>query len=750
MTHSAKPASSSSDAVLQTLAWMRRQGFHPVPLHVRSKAAISRAYVDKDYKPPADEFWQNNDYGIGIVTGPAHSGPVDVDLDCDEAVFFARVFLPPTDAVFGRAGKPASHYLYRVEAPQFEKRAFNDPIPSPTAPAGEACIIEARGDNGHQTVMPGSLHEGTGELIRWDTVPFPDVPTVAPDLLMRAIRKVAVATLIARHVWQPGYHNAPCKHLSGVFFYLDWSQDEAEEMIRAVMDLTGDADKSRLPTVRTTYKRAAQGRKVSGAGVLRKELKNDALVDRLLDWAGSPTVNLLQEYNERFAVVNVGGRFRIADVDVAAGEPPTFYPKDDFLNLTATDYMTIDDKPVSKGKVWLANARRRSYRSVDFLPGVEESDVLNLWTGWAVKPRDGVCDAWIDLVGEVICGGDEQLYNWLCHWFANIVREPMNKSLTAPVIVGVEGAGKSLMLNYFGRILGPAYVVVTKEDHIVGRFNQHMGSTLLLHSEEALYAGDKKHAGIIRSLITDPYHMFEQKGVDAKKVRNFLRLALTSNEVYAAPAKPGDRRYTVIDMGDRIASQKLIKAVLEEMQGDGPAALHHALLNMEYDPAICRTNVKNASLLSLKTTNLTPVENWWMDVLTSGMVLPDYLNWATKPEKDDWPEVVSSVALHVSMMLKLRERNVRSVPSEQVLAFNLARFIGAALHKGQRSYDNPLLDDFPQPVKMMNARQNSILNMPSLADCRAAFEKYLGQKIEWPKDAPPTAPPTERPKHDKF
>mgnify|MGYP003348053970 CR=1 FL=1 len=42
----------SSDQVMQTLAWLRRQGFRPVPLFARKKAATNRDYVAVDYKPP--------------------------------------------------------------------------------------------------------------------------------------------------------------------------------------------------------------------------------------------------------------------------------------------------------------------------------------------------------------------------------------------------------------------------------------------------------------------------------------------------------------------------------------------------------------------------------------------------------------------------------------------------------------------------------------------------------------------------
>src|SRR5690606_24577819 len=144
------------------------------------------------------------------------------------------------------------------------------------------------------------------------------------------------------------------------------------------------------------------------------------------------------------------------------GDPPIFLLKDDFINSTSTDFASIKTdkgKPIPKSRLWLANPKRRQYRNIDFLPGVEGgTDTLNLWTGWGVQPvakKDG-CKHWLHLLKETICGGDEELNNWMLHWLANIVREPMDKSMTAPVIIGPEGAGKSLMLGYFGKILGPA------------------------------------------------------------------------------------------------------------------------------------------------------------------------------------------------------------------------------------------------------------------------------------------------------
>lgn len=734
------PRSGSSDAVMQTLAWVRKSGFKAVPTHPRSKAAIFRDYVKSDYKTPDDSLWRKHDYGVGIVTGPEQSGPVDGDLDCEEAIFFATRFMPQTGAQFGRKSKQRSHYLYRSDSAEFEKQAFIDPVTNTT-------ILELRGDGGHQTILPGSLHEQTGEPIEWSGPIFPDVPTVSPDLLHRGARKVAIATLLVRHVWQPGFRNEPAKHLSGMLFYLDWTLEEVEELITAVMEYCDDNDKSRLPTVRATFKRGAAGKKISGAGVLRKQLHDDRLVDKLLEWAGSPTVNLLQDYNDRYCTVTVEGKFRIASTDVAPGESPIFYAKDDWLNKVGTDYTDIEVdgkvRKVLKGALWLKSPRRRSYDAVDFMPGTEDDGkTLNLWGGWAIEPdkvayEAGACDSFLDLVYSVICGDDGELAIWLTNWMANIIREPMGKSMTAPVIIGKEGAGKSLFVAYFGAILGPAYTVVTQDKHLTGSFNRHLAGTLLLHSEEALYGGDRKHASVIRSLITDEFRMFEQKGLDAKKVKNFLRLIMLSNLPHAAPAMPGDRRYTVIDMGTRKAHDELIAAVISEKVSTGPAALFHYLLHeFDYDPKLARKNLKNDQLSQMKVHNMTPLEAWWMETLMSGCLLPDRLSWAQQPDKEPWPACVGCPSLYAAMEVALRTKGTRQIPHSVSFKHLMERMLGVVLFQGSRSYNNLLIGEMgvPQAWTLLADRQLSYVNFPALAECRDGFDSYIGQKIAWPTD----------------
>lgn len=730
---------------MQTLAWARKHGFKPVALHYHTKAAINGKFKDPNYQPPHDGFWQTGNFGVGIATGPQANGPIDVDLDSKEAVYFAPRFLPSTPAIFGRAGKPRSHYLYIVN--DFETtRQFRDPVDKENQ-----SIVEMR-SNGSQTVFPGSIHEKTGEIVEWSETPFPDVPTIDLAILHESCCNIAICTLIARHIYHEGSRNEVTKMLAGTFWQMGWPEPRAAAVIQAVMDYTGDDDKTRMLAVASTYRKAEKGQKVTGARSLRKHLGDDKVVDRILELAGSEAVSVIADYNERFAVCVLGGKFRIADTDVVPSEPITFFQKEDFVNFMGADWIEIDGKMKPKPIVWLGNPRRRTYRHVGFFPG-EPVDVgnetLNLWTGWRVQPEEGDCSGWLELLA-LLCGDDASLIDWLTQWYANIVQSPLEKPLTAPVFIGLQGAGKSLLNSYFGEgILGGAYQMLTNEEQIHGKFNNHLSTCLLLHSEEALYAGDRKHRGIVKSMITDGSVMHERKGIDAEKIRSYMRLVLVSNEEHAAPVETGDRRYTIIHSGRSKVSEALIKKVLKEKRFQGPAALLHHLQNkVTVDFNRIRVNVKNDALVSQKLINADPIDKWWHEVLDSETLLPDYLQWASKPTDQRWPTVVGSPALYASFVVWMKDRNIRSIISEVQFYHHLTKIVGRSLAKSQRQYTNTMSEapGIPQMARTLNERQQSITNLPTLAECRAAFEAHIGQPIEWAEPMPDS----EKPPHERF
>jgi hypothetical protein len=114
---------------------------------------------------------------IGVLLGEPSRWLVDVDLDHPLALALADSYLPPTDSVFGRAGKRRSHRLYYVTGPVSTRQ---------WRVGKKQMIVELRSTGG-QTVFPGSVHP-TGEIIEWEIDGEPAI--VDPDELRQCLQRI--------------------------------------------------------------------------------------------------------------------------------------------------------------------------------------------------------------------------------------------------------------------------------------------------------------------------------------------------------------------------------------------------------------------------------------------------------------------------------------------------------------------------------------------------------------------------------
>ena len=170
------------------------RGWAVVRIPYKKKAPRERDWQRKAITTPAAaEQYFRGPMNIGVLVGPASGGPMDVDLDCGEAIELADEFLPPTVAEFGRPSKPRSHRLYYVDGVA-RTLQFKDPR------TGEM-LLELRGDkrdgtSGYQTVFPPSIHL-SGEAIEWEKDGEPAQVDYAD--LKRAVTLLAICCLIRRY-----------------------------------------------------------------------------------------------------------------------------------------------------------------------------------------------------------------------------------------------------------------------------------------------------------------------------------------------------------------------------------------------------------------------------------------------------------------------------------------------------------------------------------------------------------------------
>jgi len=130
----------------------------------------------------AQTLFNGTPKNIGVLLGEPSGWLVDIDLDHEHAIVEAENFLPATGAVFGRAGKPRSHWLYRTSAPiRTHKRQTPD----------KQMLVELRA-SGCQTVFPPSVHP-SGERIEWHANGEPLL--IEPGELRLCVDRLADAVL---------------------------------------------------------------------------------------------------------------------------------------------------------------------------------------------------------------------------------------------------------------------------------------------------------------------------------------------------------------------------------------------------------------------------------------------------------------------------------------------------------------------------------------------------------------------------
>lgn len=305
----------------------------PPPAH--PSLAAARAYYDRGWrvvpiptgrKGPTLDGWQHlrltreqldgyweHGGNIGLLTGAASGGLVDVDLDSAEARAVARELLPDTDRTSGRSSSRSSHWWYVCD-PIPPYLQFKDPVRS--ADGARAELVELRADD-HQTMVPPSGHP-SGEMVTWEREGEPAL--VHGGILAQAVAKVAAAALLARH-WpgEGGRHDAAMA-LGGALAHAGWEEEDAGQFVGAVVSAADDPEEGdRLRAVASSFESIRQQEEVTGLPTLATLLPK-RVVDLVVEWLGLRDNTIEREL------------MGAADAGAGVFEPTRSYPTTDLGN----------------------------------------------------------------------------------------------------------------------------------------------------------------------------------------------------------------------------------------------------------------------------------------------------------------------------------------------------------------------------------------------------------------------------------
>ena len=333
------------EAVIEAAVDAYRRGLTPIPIPRHSKAPNITGWTDIRWPDPEYDagegeellratFSEQIDQGssnLGVILGAPSGNLVDVDLDHPAAQRLKTMLLPPTAAIHGREGSPASHYWYRVT---------DDTLPPtrrmriPGTDGGTVVSVEIRG-TGSQTVIPPSIHPDTGETYEWEGEPWggEQGPTAIDgnELLAQVTLLGLCSVLLEAWPRKGGRHDAYVALAGGLLRYGEsatvhpfWEKN-AGLVIRTLAIATHDEEgpgKREAEAIRSTARRLREGGEAVG-------------FTRLAEYIGEESVQIAERL--------------VRDAEAAAGfEPDIAGDRPEWAKKW--DKMTIELTPSAKSE----------------------------------------------------------------------------------------------------------------------------------------------------------------------------------------------------------------------------------------------------------------------------------------------------------------------------------------------------------------------------------------------------------------
>lgn len=426
----------------------------------------------------------------------------------------------------------------------------------------------------------------------------------------------------------------------------------------------------------------------------------------------------LRKLNEQFLVIgNLGGKCRVIEeiYDEAMKRPRmTKQTFADFRNRYLHQYIRIGKKGVPVGSWWLANPKRRQFDYMVFQPGSEARNAYNLWQGFACNSRSGDKHLpYLEHIKKNICSGNRRHYDYLIGWMARSVQRPDSTGETAVVMRGKSGTGKSFFAKHFGKLWGRHFLQVSDAKHLVGAFNAHLRDCVILFGDEAFFAGDKRHEGVLKTLITEEHMMIEHKGVDAEASPNFTHLILASNSDWVVPAGPTERRFFVLDVNDEHRQDsKYFQEIAASLANGGYENLLQFLLGYDLKGFNVRHVPTTQALLEQKMLSMDALPEWWFVKLRDGCLLAGQPGYEPRVKCQ---ALLDDCIRHVTQFNSTRRGSQTK----------LGHFLASVCPPGYPRRDR----------ETSGVQRDYIYTFPLLADLRKIWDETYATELDWPPEA---------------
>ena len=249
---------------------------------------------------------------------------------------------------------------------------------------------------------------------------------------------------------------------------------------------------------------------------------------------------------------------------------------------------------------------------------------------------------------------------------------------------------------------------------MTGKFNRHFEQAIFVQVEEAIWAGSHQAENVLNDLITSDTINIERKGVDAFPVNSFMRLLITSNNDWVIPAGANERRHAVFEVGDEHAKDRAYFGAIEkELENGGYERLMYELETYKFGNADPCVAPDTDALLEQKLLSLDTFDRWWFDQLKEGHLWEKENNIFQLGEKTNAYETKEFRERFEDFERK--QKGTYRTMTQGEFGKRLVKVAPGIEKRQLRNSDGRVYKYF----------------LPSLRECRVAFEEFIEQKIVW-------------------
>ena len=304
-------------------------------------------------------------------------------------------------------------------------------------------------------------------------------------------------------------------------------------------------------------------------------------------------------------------------------------------------------------------------------------------------------------------------YEYMLNWFA---QKPWIKTRVTPILSGSQGAGKGVIIQKFGEILGAAsFIQYTDSDKVLANFQMDSVKTNIFSLlDEVTFAGDKKQASALKGLISEKRRIWEAKFINAISIESYTNFFMLSNYNNVARVEAGDRRYFCMECDSRYAGPQTdeIAEYFDRILAVPAAAFAKFLYNRDLT-GFNVSRIPNTDYGAFqKELNLDPplmfLDKFLKDDMTFDNDPLSASDWISFP--DDTMACVIEKDVFFNMYLAMCTRDKVRYPG-----------VSAEFWKQIKS----VIKGTTEPSKKPAGRRSIPITFPVISVCKAAFATHM-------------------------